>query len=176
MLRFCNHFSNDKTLLESFINDFFKIVQDENSHFEMLSNRLIELGSFYGEYNVHDKLWNNCISTKDDITARVCIISLVQEARGLDAGPRLIKKLKLQGDDKSSQIIEKIVNDEVSHVSTGLKWFRHLCTQQQLDETEQFKLIVKKYLKSPLLPPFNFELRNRSGIPKPWYDSNISIN
>jgi uncharacterized ferritin-like protein (DUF455 family) len=135
----------------------------------MLNNRLKELGSFYGNYSIHDKLWNNCIATKDDSLGRICIISLVQEARGLDAGPRLVSKLKSQGDTKSAAIIEKIVSDEVKHVQIGLKWYMYICKRDNLNPEEQFKSICAKYLKTKLQPPFNISLRDKSGLPSSWY-------
>ena len=76
---------------------------------EILGQNNIE----YGDIVVHDKLWNNCIKTKDDLLARIVIISLVQEARGLDAGPKLISKLQSLQDKKSAKIIQIIVDDEV---------------------------------------------------------------
>jgi uncharacterized ferritin-like protein (DUF455 family) len=90
----------------------------------MLNERLKELNSFYGEFPIQNKLWQNCLNTKENLIARICVISLVQECRGLDAGPRLVHKLKSLGDAKSSEIMQKIVNDEVNHVRVGLKWFK----------------------------------------------------
>ncbi len=48
----------------------------------------------------------------------------MQECRGLDAGPRLVHKLKSLGDSKSSEIMNIIVNDEINQVKIGLKWFK----------------------------------------------------
>lgn len=118
----------------------------------MLNERLIELNSFYGEFPIHNKLWQNCLNTKDNLIARICVISLVQECRGLDAGPRLVHKLKSLGDGKSSEIMQKIVNDEVNHVSVGLKWFKKFIDYEIQDKNflNKISLINNDYEKNNL--------------------------
>ncbi len=53
------------------------------------------------------------MNTKDDFIGRLVVVPLVQEARGLDAGPRLIQKLKSEGDTISAGVVDVIVRDEV---------------------------------------------------------------
>jgi uncharacterized ferritin-like protein (DUF455 family) len=53
------------------------------------------------------------VNTKDDFIGRLVVVPLVQEARGLDAGPRLIQKLKSEGDTISAGVVDVIVRDEV---------------------------------------------------------------
>ena len=89
------------------------IVKDEAYHFSLLNDILFSFKLEYGDIIVHDKLWNNCINTKDDLLARIAIIALVQEARGLDAGPKLIGKLNSLQDKNSAKVMNIIVNDEV---------------------------------------------------------------
>ncbi len=89
------------------------IVKDEAYHFSLLNDILFSFKLEYGDIIVHDKLWNNCINTKDDLLARIAVIALVQEARGLDAGPKLIGKLNSLQDKKSAKVMNIIVNDEV---------------------------------------------------------------
>lgn len=50
-----------------------------------------------------------------------------QEARGLDAGPRLVQKLIGFGDCRTSNIVAKIAYEEVAHVAVGVDWFISLC-------------------------------------------------
>lgn len=53
--------------------------------------------------------------------------NLFQEARGLDAGPRLVQKLVGFGDLRTSHIVAKIAEEEMAHVAVGLYWFLHVC-------------------------------------------------
>ena len=42
-----------------------------------------------------------------------------QEARGLDAGPRLVEKLVGCGDNRSAAIVSRIALEEKAHVAVG---------------------------------------------------------
>jgi uncharacterized ferritin-like protein (DUF455 family) len=170
LLRYANVFRDEKR--NEFINDIMTIVYEETKHFEMLNNRLIELESYYGNFEVHDKLCKNCEVSREDCIGRICLISLVQESRGLDAGPRLINKLKSFNDNVSAGIIDKIVKDEVKHVNIGIKWFKYLCDENKLDYENKFKNICKTY-NVQLFPPFNKALRDKAQMPSVWYNTKI---
>ena len=169
VLRFSDELKDKDTKYE-FIKDFINIANDETYHFTLLENRLHELSSHFGMFYVHDKLWKNCLNTKDNFLARIAVISLVQEPRGLDAGPRLINKLKSCGDETSANIMKKIVEDEVTHVKIGMKWFKIICNMNGITNYEEtFKSICNGYLTSPIFPPFNDELRGKADMPQNWY-------
>lgn len=63
------------------------MAEDEAKHFSLLKTRLEELGSYYGAHTVHAGLWESALDTQDDLLARLAIIHLVHEARGLDVSP-----------------------------------------------------------------------------------------
>ena len=44
---------------------------------------------------------------------------MAQEARGLDAGPRLVQRLKCLGDPDSAALVARIATEEVAHVAVG---------------------------------------------------------
>ncbi|PWA40000.1 Ferritin/ribonucleotide reductase-like protein [Artemisia annua] len=67
-----------------------------------------ELGFNYGDMPAHNLLWRECEKSSDDVVARLAVIPLVQEARGLDAGPLLVQKLIGFGDSRTSNIVAKI--------------------------------------------------------------------
>ena len=99
---------------------FLSILNDEIHHFEILNNRLIQLGSFYGKLPVTNKLLTHCIETKSDFLSRVIMTNLVSEAKGLDAGPKLSNKLFSMNCKISSEIVKEISNDEEKHVAVGM--------------------------------------------------------
>jgi uncharacterized ferritin-like protein (DUF455 family) len=67
---------------------------DEAKHFTLLSNRLNELGTQYGSLPIHSSLWHSASGTADHLLARLAIIHLVHEARGLDVNPVTISKFE----------------------------------------------------------------------------------
>ena len=93
----------------------------------LLSDRLESLDSFYGASPAHDGLWEATLATRDDLAGRLAIAPLVLEARGLDVTPKLIDKVKSVGGQASAKILQVIMEDEVSHVATGKRWFDFVC-------------------------------------------------
>jgi len=69
--------------------DFIKIAVDEAKHFSLLCDRLNEKGSFFGEFPVHNGLWDSAVDTQESLLSRLSIIHLVHEARGLDVNVSL---------------------------------------------------------------------------------------
>jgi uncharacterized ferredoxin-like protein len=47
-----------------------------------------------------------------------------QEARGLDAGPRLADRLRGLGDNRTAKIVRRIAEEERAHVAIGVLWFK----------------------------------------------------
>jgi uncharacterized ferritin-like protein (DUF455 family) len=178
LLRFAKIWdSNDdvkRIITDRFIVGILNVLRDEATHFNLCRDRLIGLKSFYGACPVHDRQWERADEVKDDPKSRIVILSLVQEARGLDASPKFIHKLKSMGDQKSAQIVEKICNDEVKHVAFGMETFKWLCKLEnsnctQMEEIAEFQRIVKKHVPEGLMPPLNEEQRNLAGMPAAYY-------
>jgi uncharacterized ferritin-like protein (DUF455 family) len=72
----------------AFYADFVRVAADEGRHFGMLHGRLQSMGQGYGCIPAHKGLWEYAEATREDCLARLAIVPLVQEAKGLDAGPR----------------------------------------------------------------------------------------
>lgn len=50
------------------------------------------------------------------------ITTLFHEARGIDAGPRLLAKMRSFQDPKTEECLKIILRDEEKHVAVGIKW------------------------------------------------------
>jgi uncharacterized ferritin-like protein (DUF455 family)/nitrite reductase/ring-hydroxylating ferredoxin subunit len=83
---------------KEFSQEFMKLAADEARHFTLLENRLKELGSYFGALMVHGSLWDSALETRDDVLARLAIVHMVHEGRGLDVNPKTIDKFKKVGD------------------------------------------------------------------------------
>lgn len=152
--------------------DFLSIAVDEARHFTWLSKRLIDLGYSYGSMPAHRIIWDAADMSKTNRRDRLAIGQLVQEARGLDAGPKLAAKLVGYGDKPSSEIVATIGEEEVAHVQIGVKWFLRDCQQsgQGQDAVSIFHDIALR-LSNPgaFHPPFNEERRRQAGLLPDWY-------
>jgi uncharacterized ferritin-like protein (DUF455 family) len=72
------------------------------------------------------------MDTADKAIHRLVIEHIVQEGHGLDVTPKIIHRLKSAGDPESASVLEVILNEEVSHVTKGYKWFSYVCKRDQL--------------------------------------------
>lgn len=159
---------NHENMPFQFYKDFISIASDESRHFIMLYNRLKERGAYYGFIPAHNAIWNSAYKTKDNLKARIVAIQLVQESRALDSWDRLVNKLRSQGDKESSKMVDQICNEEIDHVSKGVKWFSYLCERDNEDTINKFHELVREYV-GIVPPPFNSIARNKAGMTEEWY-------
>ncbi|XWS30020.1 hypothetical protein CRYUN_Cryun24cG0082400 [Craigia yunnanensis] len=155
---------------EEFFADFTHVADDESRHFVWCSQRLAEIGFNYGDMPAHNLLWRECEKSSDNVAARLAAIPLVQEARGLDAGPRLVQKMVGFGDHRSSSIVARIAEEEIAHVAVGVYWFNSICHKMNRAPCSTFKELLQEY-NLELKEPFNYSARDEAGIPREWYDS-----
>ncbi|KAJ1023110.1 hypothetical protein NDA16_003263 [Ustilago loliicola] len=155
-----------------FFSDFVKVAEDEAKHFSLLTKRLEEMGSYFGALPVHHGLWDSAMETAHSLTARLSIIHLVHEARGLDVNPTTIKKFDNAADAESVETLTVIHLDEITHVSAGHRWMTWLCSnaQPRLDPVQVFRQEVRRNFIGRLKGPFNAEDRRKAGLDKEWYD------
>lgn len=156
-------------LPRQFFSDFVKVAGDEAKHYHLLETRITELGSFFGALPVHNGLWQSATDTSNDILARLAIVHMVHEARGLDVHPQTLSRFASQGDRGSVDLLEVIYRDEITHVAAGLKWFTYICSEEKRDCLLTFHTLVKQHFKGYLKPPFNTEGRSTAGMTEEWY-------
>ena len=157
-----------------FATDWLKVAADESMHFSLLERRLRALGSHYGALPAHDGLWEASEKTAHDLLARLAIVPLVLEARGLDVSPATIARFKKAGDHKSAQIMERIYADEINHVATGFRWFSELC-DSATPKDQAWQTIVKTHFRGGLKPPFNDSARESAGLTRNFYESLATV-
>ena len=149
-----------------FYNDWLTVLDEEAKHFQLLSARLGEIGAAYGDLPAHDGLWQAAQDTSDDLLARLAIVPLVLEARGLDVTPTMIKSLRNAKDDDSAAVLEAIYRDEIGHVGIGRKWFEHVCLG---DPVATWQRLVNERFKGGLKAPFNDAARAEAGFGVAYY-------
>jgi uncharacterized ferritin-like protein (DUF455 family) len=153
----------------SFVDDWIGVGADEAAHFALLMRRLRSLGSSYGALPVHDGLWEAAEVTAEDRLARLAIVPMILEARGLDVTPATIARFEAGGDVISARILDRIYRDEIRHVAAGVFWFRHFCAEGRFEPSEQWRMLVKRHFKGSLKPPFNDSARNAAGLTTDFY-------
>jgi len=158
-----------ESLPRRFFFDWLTIAEEEAGHFALLADRLAGFGAAYGDLPAHDGLWQAAEATAHDLLARLAIVPLVLEARGLDVTPAMIRRLARLGDAESAAVLDRIYTDEIGHVATGQRWFLALCGARGLPPAPTWQSLVRRYFKGALKPPFNTEGRNAAGLPQEFY-------
>jgi uncharacterized ferritin-like protein (DUF455 family) len=154
---------------QSFADDWLGVAAEEAEHFDLLCVRLGALGAAYGDLPAHDGLWEAAATTAHDLLARLAIVPLVLEARGLDVTPEMIRRLERAGDDASARVLDRIYCDEIGHVAAGIRWFHQLCDDCDQDPSRAFRDHVRTYFTGALKPPFNQAARDAAGFPATYY-------
>src|SRR5574343_1015030 len=152
---------------EDFYRDWMRVAYEESRHFELLHQQLLAMGHRYGDFKAHDGLWEMCEKTADDITARMALVPLTLEARGLDATPLIQARLRKVGTPdalRTVEILDVILREEIGHVEIGNHWYRWLCERQGLEPVAHYKLLVARHRAPRLRPPFNVEARQAAGF------------
>ena len=152
-----------------FFDDWVKVGEEEAIHFSLLQVRLGELGATYGDLPAHDGLWQAAEETSHDLLARLAIVPLVLEARGLDVTPATIADFRRAGDEPSAGILDRIYRDEIGHVAAGMRWFHHFAEAAGLDPKQAWQERVRRHFKGTLKPPFNDAARSDAGFDPDFY-------
>jgi len=154
---------------EEFVSDFLYVAADEAMHFALLARKLEALGSHYGALPAHGGLWQAAFETRHDVAARLAIVPMVLEARGLDVTPATLERVRAAGDENGAKILTRILDDEIRHVAFGTKHFVKVAQNQgNLPET-MWKSLVREHFKGAVKPPFNDSARLAAGLSRDFY-------
>jgi len=153
----------------AFVDDWMRVGAEEAMHFALLDRRLRALGSHYGALPAHDGLWQAASDTAHDPLARLAVVPMVLEARGLDITPATIARFDAAGDPLSARILGRILADEIRHVAAGTRWFERGCESAGVEPVGHWRRLVETHFRGVLKPPFNDSARARAGLTRAYY-------
>ena len=159
-----------ESLPRGFYDDWVQVAAEEAKHHGLLAARLEALGAAYGDLPAHDGLWQAAEATAHDLLARLAVVPLVLEARGLDVTPAMIERLERSGDGESAAVLRVIYADEIGHVAVGSRWFAWLCAARGLPPETTYHALVRRHFKGALKPPFNRDGRDAAGLAAGFYE------
>ena len=154
-----------------FHDDWVRVAEEEAIHFSLLADRLAAYGARYGDLPAHDGLWQAAEATAGDLAARLAVVPMVLEARGLDVTPAMIARLRAIGDADSAAVLTRILQDEISHVETGRRWFERVAAAQGEPPVAYWQALVRRHYRGALKRPFNETARLAAGLPPTYYSA-----
>ncbi|MEL6706889.1 MAG: ferritin-like domain-containing protein [Pseudomonadota bacterium] len=154
---------------EEFVDDFLSVAADEAMHFALLDRKLQTLGSHYGALPAHGGLWQAAHETRHDGAARLAIVPMVLEARGLDVTPTTLERVKAAGDENGAKILTRILDDEIRHVAFGTKHFVAVAKNRGNRPETLWQSLVREHFRGAVKPPFNDSARLAAGLSREFY-------
>lgn len=152
-----------------FVSDFLAVAADEAMHFALIERHLQTLGSHYGALPAHNGLWDAARATMHDVAARLAVVPMVLEARGLDVTPQTLERVRAVGDMRGAAILERILDDEIVHVRFGSTHFIALAESLGESPESLWKSLVNRHFRGSVKPPFNDSARLSAGLPRSFY-------
>jgi len=150
-----------------FYRDWIEVAEDEVRHFEILNSLLNEIGYKYGDFEVHNSLWEASDKTQT-LIERMAIVPRWLEANGLDATENIITKLRNYNDDIAKELIkalEIILKEEIPHVKKGDFWFKWSCEKDGFDSEEKyFEIVNRIYANIKAKAYINVQARKKAGF------------
>lgn len=151
------------------VSDFLAVAADEAMHFVLIERHLRAMGSHYGALAAHDGLWESAQETRHDLAARLAVVPMVLEARGLDVTPATILRVRAAGDERGARILERILDDEIRHVRLGANHFESCAVKRQVPAADLWKSLVRRHFRGAIKPPFNDSARLAAGLSRQLY-------
>lgn len=149
---------------EDFVSDFLGVAADEAMHFALIERHLATMGAAYGDLPAHGGLWESAEKTAHDVAARLAIVPMVLEARGLDVTPATLERVRSGGDTRGARILERILADEIRHVGFGSKHLAVIAAGQGETFDSLWISLVQRYFRGAVKPPFNDSARQAAGL------------
>lgn len=159
----------------TFVGDFLHIAAEEALHFAVIDRHLRTMGSFYGALPAHGGLWDAAHETRHDVAARLAVVPMVLEARGLDVTPAMLERVRESGDRTGSKILTRILDDEIRHVRAGVKHFTKHAEARGRAPESAWKSLVQQHFHGQLKEPFNDSARRSAGLSREWYLSLVRL-
>ena len=141
----CYRFQN---MPYEFYKDWMEVADDEIRHFIMIEKLLGQYGKKYGDYDVHQGLFDASMKTLE-LIPRMALIPRYMEANGLDANMMIINKLKnIPNTQEIVEALEVILEEEVDHVKKGDFWYKYGCNKKENFSCDYFKIVNNIYPNS----------------------------
>ncbi len=153
-----------RSMPTAFHDDWLRVAAEEAYHFGLLRARLNALGFDYGDFRAHNGLWAMACRTAHDLLSRMALVPRVLEARGLDATPPIMAKLRDIGDAESVAVLDVILHDEIGHVAIGDRWFRALCAERGCEPEQTYLDLIDAFGAPRPHPPLHREARLAAGF------------
>ena len=107
-------------------------LQEEQEHVRLYIKRLSELGVQFGDMPLYRHFWSYVPYLRSPIEY-VSTMSLTFEMANLDFAPMYRQSFARNGDSLSAELMQRILDDEIAHVSFGYQWLKKMKNEGESD-------------------------------------------
>lgn len=156
---------------KSFRSGVARTLKEEQYHVRLYIARMQELGINFGDLPLYRHFWVHVPYLTSPLHY-VSAMSLTFEMANLDFAPHYGSSFARYGDEKSSALMQKILADEIFHVSFGYSMLRKFKPEGQKD-FEAYAAHLSPFLNPKRAKGFLFsdENRKKAGIPDEWIET-----
>ena len=157
-------------LPRAFFDDWVGVAAEEAEHFALLAAGSTRSAAATARLPAHDGLWEAAAATAHDLLARLAVVPLVLEARGLDVTPEMMLRLERAGDRGERRRSRPHLSRRDRPCRGRRALVRAAVPARGLDPAATYRDRVRRYFAGTLKPPFNREARDRAGFPAAYYE------
>jgi uncharacterized ferritin-like protein (DUF455 family) len=143
-------------------------LREEQEHVRLYIARMEQMGLKFGDLPLYRHFWAHVPHLTCPIRY-ISVMSLTFEMANLDFAPLYGKSFAKAGDEASAALMERILHDEIAHVSFGLNWLKKLKKEEDTEWDTWAQNLP------PLMTPgrakgfvLNEEPRRQAGVPEEW--------
>ncbi len=145
-------------------------LREEQVHVRLYMKEMERLGITFGDQPLYKHFWAH-VPHLSSPAKYISLMSLSLEMANLDFAPTYGKAFEEHGDIQSSQLMERILRDEIAHVSFGWNWLKKF-KKSELSQWEAWLQNLPETLppsraKGPL---FHEENRRKAGVSQHWIE------
>ncbi len=144
-------------------------LKEEQEHVRLYMKRLEKIGVKFGDFPVYKHFWRHTPFITSPIRY-VSMMSLTFEMANLDFAPYYAAAFRKVGDLDSEALMNRILHDEIKHVSFGMGWFQKLQTKNDSADWREYCESLYPYLNPKRAKGHQFipAHREKAGVPSHW--------
>lgn len=105
-------------------------LKEEQEHVKLYTERLQEMGLKLGDLPLYKHFWSYTPFLRSPLQY-LSVMSLTFEMANLDFAPLYGKSFQRHGDVAAASLMDRILHDEMQHVSFGMHWLQKLKDPQE---------------------------------------------
>lgn len=146
-------------------------LKEEQEHVRLYLERMRGLGVNFGDLPLYKHFWAYTPHLRTPVEY-LSVMSLTFEMANLDFAPMYGTAFTKQGDEASAALMQRILADEIGHVSFGWNWLKKLKnTEESPWEAWTVALPPRMTPSRARGPSFNEEPRKKIGLPEDWIEN-----